>query len=100
MADTTETLRVVGAMAPIVRDFMSTAEKSGATGEQKRQAVLELTESVYRGAQRTGALDGVKELRGVDWSLLAPLVGLLIDGLARLFNALGIWITSSKGKPQ
>lgn len=98
MADTTDTLRMVGALAPIVRDLMTTAEKSSAPGADKRREVLELTASIYEGARRTGALDGVKELRGVDWSLIAPLVGLLIDGLARLFNALGIWI-SSRSKP-
>lgn len=98
MADTVEALRVVGAMAPIIRDFMSTAERSNATGEEKRQAVLDLTEAVYRGAQRTGTLDGVKELRGLDWALLAPVIAVLVDGLVALLNRLRIWINGSQKK--
>ena len=95
--DTNDKLKLVGALAPIVQGFMQTAERSGAPGAEKRQAVLELTEAVYVGAQRTGALDGVKELRGVDWSLIAPLVGILVDGLVTLFNRLRIWVARTPG---
>ena len=97
--DASDKLKLIGSLAPVVQGFMQTAERSGAPGPEKRQAVLELTEAVYLGAQRTGALDGVKELRGVDWSLIAPLVAILIDGLVGLFNRLRIWTARSAVKP-
>lgn len=90
---TDDGLKLAATLAPFVTRFMQEVERSGAPGADKKAAVMELTGTVYEGARRLGALDGVKEVRGVEWSVLAPLVGILVDGIAKLFNALGIWIS-------
>lgn len=88
---TDDGLKLASTLAPFVTRFMQEVEKAGVPGADKKAAVLELTGTVYEGARRLGALDGVKEVRGIEWSVLAPLIGILIDGIARLFNAVGVW---------
>lgn len=91
--DVKQGLELAGALAPILTHFIREAEKTNATGAEKKAAVLDLTQAVYLGAQRTGVLDGVKELRGVDWSLLVPFVSLLIDAAVALYNRLKVFVS-------
>ena len=90
--DSSEAIRVAGAISPLVRDLMHAAEGSDAAGHEKHEAVLELVRSVYVGAQRTGQLKGVKELKGLEWAAVAPMADILIEGLAVLFHKLRIWL--------
>lgn len=101
---TDDGLKLATTLAPFVTRFMQEVEKAGVPGADKKAAVMELTGTVYEGARRLGALDGVKEVRGVEWAVLSPLISILVDGIAKLFNALGIWIsrkvsTAIAGKP-
>jgi len=89
--DVKQGLELAGAMTPILTHFIREAERTTATGEEKKAAVLDLGQAVYLGAQRTGVLDGVKELRGVDWALVAPFISLLIDAAVALFNRLRVF---------
>lgn len=89
---TEDGLVIAAALAPFVTRFMQEAEKSALPGADKKAAVMELTGTVYEGARRLGALDGIKEIRGVEWAVLAPFIGIVVDGIAKLFNALGLWL--------
>ena len=97
---TDDGLKLASTLAPFVTRFMQEVEKAGVPGADKRSAVLELTGTVYEGARRLGALDGVKEVRGIEWGVLAPLIGILIDGIAKLFNAVGVWIRKTPVAPK
>ncbi len=92
-ADTNSSLRLIGVMAPMITHAMQTVEPSSASGAEKREAVLELAGSIYEGLSRMGKLDGVKELKGVEWAALAPFVGLFVDGMVALFKRVGLWFS-------
>lgn len=96
--DINDGIKAAAALAPLVSALTREAERSGATGTEKRAAVMELAGAIYEGARRTGALDGVKETRGLDWTTLAPLVGLLVDGLVALFNRLRLFASRQAAK--
>ena len=94
--DLADALTIGAALQPYVKEFMNDVERSDLPGAAKRQKVLDLTGTVYEGARRLGKLDGVKELNGVDWSLLAPLIGTVVDGLVQLWNELGLWLSKRR----
>lgn len=77
-------------LTPFVSRFVTTLDKAVASNEQKRKAVLDLVGTVYEGARRTGALDGVREVRDVPWSSLEPLVGLLVDSICSVYGRIGL----------
>jgi hypothetical protein len=77
-------------LTPFVSRFVKVMDTAVASNEQKRQAVIDLVGTVYEGARRTGALDGVKEVRDVPWASLAPLVGLLVDSICSVFGRIGL----------
>jgi hypothetical protein len=91
--ETTDVLKAVAAMQPIVERLVVDLERADVPGPVKRQQALDLAGAIYEGARRTGALDGVKEVRGLDWSLVAPLIGLLVDGLVTAYKALGLFLS-------
>lgn len=91
--ETTDILKGVAALQPIITRLMHDVDAADVPGDQKKAQVLELAGSIYEGARRLGVLEGTKELRAVDWSLLAPVLGLLIDGLVSLFKAVGLWVS-------
>lgn len=84
--------KVIAGFAPLLEALILTAERTGADGETKRQAVTEGAEMLW------GSLQGsVKEIRGIPWAtvapIIAPAVGGLIDAIVSIFNkAVGhIW---------
>lgn len=95
---TDDGLKLAATLAPFVTRFMQEAERAAVPGADKKAAVLELTGTVYEGARRLGALDGVKEVRGIDWVVLMPLISILIDAIAKLFNTIGVWVKRSVAK--
>ncbi|HZR80375.1 MAG TPA: hypothetical protein VFD92_04685 [Candidatus Binatia bacterium] len=97
--EATDAIKVAAALAPIVSQFVKEVEHTDASSEEKKAAVMGLTETVYRGAQALGTLDGVKELRGVDFSTLAPLFAILVDGVVALFKAVRIFVSKRKAAP-
>lgn len=94
--DTADVLRAVAAMQPIVNSLMHSVEAADVPGDVKKQQVMDLAGAVYEGARRTGALDGVRETRGLAWIDIAPLLSTLIDGLVAIFKAIGLWFSRSK----
>ncbi len=84
-------------LTPFVSRFVKTLDSvPNASNEQKRKAVLDLVGSVYEGARRTGALDGVREVRDVPWVSLEPLVGLLVDSICSVFGRIGLRTVPNK----
>jgi hypothetical protein len=77
-------------LTPFVTRFVRSLDAAVASNEQKRKAVIDLVGTVYEGARRTGALDGVKEVRDVPWASLEPLVGLLVDSICSIYGRLGL----------
>ena len=77
-------------LTPFVSRFITAMDRAVASNEQKRKAVIDMVGAVYEGARRTGALDGVREVRDVPWSLLEPLVGLLVDSICSVYGRLGL----------
>lgn len=94
--ETTDVLKAVAAMQPIVNSLMHSVEAAEVSGEEKKRQVMDLAGAVYEGARRTGALDGVRETRGLSWVDLAPVLSILVDGLVAIFKAIGLWF-SRKG---
>jgi hypothetical protein len=94
--ETTDVLKAVAAMQPIVNNLMHSIEGADVSGEAKKAHVMDLAGAIYEGARRTGALDGVRETRGLAWVDLAPLLSTLIDGLVAIFKAIGLWFSRSK----
>lgn len=74
---------------PMVKALMLEAEGTGASGTAKREAVAEASAKLYRTLQASG---GIKEIRGVPWELVAPILVPAADGLisvlAGMFNRL------------
>jgi hypothetical protein len=99
MPTVSEFLRIGNELRPYVERFMDEAEKSGLPGTSKKENVLNLVGTVYEGARRLGVLDGVKEVRGVEWAALAPFIGWIIDGLVAFYNAIGRWRSKSSAQP-
>ena len=87
---------------PLVKALMLEAETTGASGTAKREAVAEASEKLYRNLQAGG---GIKEIRGVPWELIAPIVVPAADGLisvlAGLFNRLvgKVWTFIRRPEP-
>ena len=77
----------VAIFAPVVRALVIEAEASGRSGPEKHAAVAEGSERLYRLLQNS-----VKELRGVPWELIEPIVvgaaDSLISVLVSVFNTL------------
>lgn len=94
--ETTDVLKAVAAMQPIISHLMKDIEGADVAGDVKKQHVMDLAGAVYEGARRTGALDGVREVRGIAWIDLMPVFSLLIDGLVGIFKAVGLWFSRSK----
>jgi len=81
-------------LTPFVTRFIRALDAvPNASNEQKRKAVTDLVGAVYEGARRTGALDGVREVRDVPWASLEPLVGLLIDSICSVYGRIGLRTT-------
>lgn len=74
---------------PLVTALMREAEATGMSGQRKHEAVSLAAEQAYRQLQQGNT---VKELKGVPWELVAPIVvpvtGGLISILAGMFNRL------------
>lgn len=91
--ETSDVLKAVSAMQPIISNLMKDIEGADVPGDVKKAHVMDLAGAVYEGARRTGALDGVKEVRGIAWVDLVPVFSLLIDGLVTIFKAVGLWFS-------
>lgn len=81
---------------------MREAEGTGMSGAQKHDAVATASEQIYRRLQEGNT---VKELKGVPWELVAPIVvpvtGGLISVIAAMFNKLmgKVWSFFSRSEP-
>ena len=101
MADAKQIGVALAAFLPVVRSLAMTAEDTGATGTEKHKAVAEASEKLYRSMQGS-----VKELRGVPWEAIAPLVVAASEGLIdvvvgllnRLLGKVWAWF-ERKGRP-
>lgn len=94
--DTTDVLKAVSAMQPIITNLMHDIESADVPGGTKKAHVMDLAGAIYEGARRTGALDGVREVRGLSWEELVPLFGVLVDGLVAIFKAVGLWFSGKR----
>tara|TARA_R110000824_G_scaffold175730_2_gene354470 strand:+ start:1119 stop:1463 length:345 start_codon:yes stop_codon:yes gene_type:complete len=90
MSQTTDakTVNAVAAFLPLLKALILTAEEagkpSGASGEAKHKAVTEGAESLW------GLLQGsVREIRGVPWEAVAPLLAPMTGGLISVI--VGVW---------
>lgn len=95
-------LEAAAKFMPMVTALMKEAESTGATGSAKREAVAEAAEKLYRKLQADG---GIRELKAVQWELVAPIVVPAADGLisivATMFNRLmgRVWSFFRKPEP-
>jgi len=84
-----DVVRAAAVFLPLVTALMREAETTGGTGTEKREAVANASEQLYRRLQQGNT---VKELKDVPWEAVAPLVvpavGGLISILAGMFNRL------------
>lgn len=87
-ANDAKTVNAVAAFLPLLKALILTAEEagkpSGASGQDKHNAVVQGSESLWRLLQGS-----VKELRGVDWEQVAPLITPMTGGLVSV--VVGIW---------
>jgi len=94
-----EVANAIAAFLPLLRALVLEAEASGQNGAEKKAAVAEASEKMYRIAQESGS---IKELKYVPWALIAPFVVPAADGLIDLivgmFNKLWgkVWKFVSK----
>lgn len=87
--DTQQIAGAIGVFTPFIRALMVEAERTGASGPAKHEAVVAGAEQLY------GSLQGsIKELKGVPWVALAPIVAPLVSILVTLFNRLlgKLWV--------
>lgn len=77
--------KAIAGFSPLLEALILTAERTGASGEQKREAVAEGAEMLWGSLQSS-----VKEIRGIPWAAVAPIVapavGGLIDAIVAIFN--------------
>lgn len=73
---------------PMIQAFVSGAEKSTQDGKTKKEVVMSQLESAWNLAQSTGS---IKEIRGIPWEAVAPLVSGLVNIVVDGFNQLGIF---------
>jgi hypothetical protein len=82
-----EITTALGIMTPLVESLVISAEKSGAPGNAKHEAVSRALEPLYRALQKS-----IKELRGVPWEAIEPYiveVGTgLVSAIVEMFNSL------------
>jgi len=83
-----KTVNAVATFLPLLKALILTAEEagkpSGASGEAKHNAVVQGSESLWRLLQGS-----VKEIRGVDWETVAPLITPMTGGLVSV--VVDIW---------
>ena len=77
-------IKAVTTFAPLIETLILSAERTGASGKDKHDAVVEAAEKLYGSLQSS-----VKELRGVPWAAVAPLIVPLTAGL--ISAIVGIW---------
>ena len=82
-----EISKAASIILPTVEALTIAAEKSGAKGDAKHEAVSRAVEILYRGLQKS-----IKELRVVPWETIEPIVvgvGVgMISAVVELFNSL------------
>jgi hypothetical protein len=91
-------IQAVGVVSELARVFAIQAEGSGASSEEKHAAVAQQLEDTYKLLQASGS---VKELNGIDWELIAPLVvpvgGGLISVAVKGLNLLKVFVKKKAG---
>ncbi len=87
--------QAVTLMLPIVDGLIRLAESTGASGVEKHQAVASAAEAAFNALQASGK---VRELDGLDWAMIEPIVvpvaGGLISIIVSILNSLGTFISS------
>ena len=82
------TVNAIATFLPLLKALILTAEEAGkpagASGEDKHKAVVQGAESLWRLLQGS-----VKELRGVAWEDVSPMITPLTGGLVSI--VVGIW---------
>lgn len=76
----------VAAFLPLVKALMLEAEATGVSGSEKHAAVAEAAEAMYKAAQSSGS---IREIKDIDWALVAPLVVPVTGGLIAIL--VGLW---------
>lgn len=83
-----KTLTAVTAFLPLLKALILTAEEAGspagASGEDKHKAVVQGAENLWTLLQGS-----VKELRGVPWEVVSPLITPVTGGLISI--VVGMW---------
>jgi 4-amino-4-deoxy-L-arabinose transferase-like glycosyltransferase len=83
-----KTVNAIAAFLPLLKALILTAEEAGkpagASGEDKHKAVVQGAESLWTLLQGS-----VKELRGIDWETVAPMITPVTGGLVSI--VVGMW---------
>ena len=69
-------------LVPLIRAFVIEAESTGASGTEKRDAVVAAVEAMWPELQAR-----IKELRGLDFEDVAPYVETIAGGVVAVFNS-------------
>ena len=69
-------------LVPLIRAFVIEAESTGASGTEKRDAVVAAIEAMWPELQAR-----IKELRGLDFDDIAPYVETIAGGVVAVFNS-------------
>lgn len=99
MATTIDIGAAIAAFMPLLKVIIDQAEGTGASGADKHAAVAVAAEELYKDLQASGS---IKEIQGVPWEAVAPLVvgagdiavaigGGIIGAVVRLFKKLLGW---------
>lgn len=97
MAESKSIIEAATIILPLVSAFAKQAEGSDLSGTEKHEAVATATEAAYKALQRSGS---VKEIKDIDWALVAPLVIPVGQGLisivVALFKRVGLFFSKKR----
>lgn len=95
MNDALKWLTIVGYVLPLINSIVRLVETfPGLTGAQKKEQALALVEAMWNGLAGQNPAIKIKEIQGVPFDVFKPLVGLLIDTVVTIFNAVGVFTKS------
>ena len=95
MSDFVKILTISGYVLPLVNTIVQLVETfPNLSGAQKKAQALAFLGTVWSGLQNP-QIAKIKEIQGLPFEAVAPLIGMLIDSAVALFNAVGVFTKKS-----